>query len=67
LQDPSLKTSFQKKIDNKLQPQINCDKSPLELRITRNGPKKQDYKEKKRPNNPKKQDKEKKMTAQCCM
>jgi hypothetical protein len=35
-----------KKIDNKLQPQINCDKSPLELRITRNGPKKQDYKEK---------------------
>ncbi len=35
-----------KKFDNKLQPQINCDKSPLEMSITIIVPKKQDYKEK---------------------
>jgi hypothetical protein len=42
----NIHNKLSKTIDNKLQPQINCDKSPLEMRITRNGTKKQDYKEK---------------------
>jgi hypothetical protein len=35
----NIHNKLSKKIDNKLQPQINCDKSPLEMRIMRNGPK----------------------------